>query len=312
MRQLKITKSITNRDSESFNKYLTEVGNVGGIISPKEEIELTRKIRNGDAKAADKLIKANLRFVVSVAKQYSGKAPLPDLVQEGNIGMIKAAHKFDETRGFKFISYAVWWIRQSILQSIADDGRVIRLPLNKIGNLSKINAAVSDLNQYLERQPTEEEISEYLIDSELNKGAYEDGPNKGMAKGDPEKYSVNRVRSAMSEGHRMGSLDTPMTTDSGSGTMIDLIEGESENDINKVIKNSDLQIELKRIMQGITERERDVLTLYFGLFGASQTGLDEIGKIYGLTRERVRQIKEKGVRRLKARIKNTSLKEYAR
>jgi len=312
MRQLKITKSITNRDSESFNKYLAEVSNIGDVISPEEEIELAKRVRAGDEKAAEKLIKANLRFVVSVAKQYSGKAPLSDLIQEGNIGMIKAAHKFDETRGFKFISYAVWWIRQSILQSIADDGRMIRLPLNKLGNLNKIKAAISDLNQHLERQPTEEEISEFLIKQELEKGVHTSGPSKGQPKGDVSRFTVEKIRYAQDEGQTMSSIDAPMTTDSDSGTMSDLIEGEDEHDINKVLKNSDLQVELKRIMQSLTYREKDVLILYFGLFGTAPISLEEIGIKYDLTRERVRQIKEKGVRRLKSRIRNTSLKEYAR
>jgi RNA polymerase primary sigma factor len=310
MRQLKITKSITNRDSESFSKYLAEVSKIGNVISPEEEIELARKIKNGDEKAAEKLIKANLKFVVSVAKQYSGKAPLPDLIQEGNLGMIKAAQRFDETRGFKFISYAVWWIRQSILQSIADDGRMIRLPLNKIGNLNKINASISELNQHLERQPTEEEISDYLIEQEMNKGFHTSGPNKGMSKGDPSRFTTDRIKYAMSEGHKMGALDSPMTNESDSGTMVDLIKGDSEHDINKVLKNSDLQIELKRVMQRLTYRERDVLILYFGLFGTSPISLEEIGQRYELTRERVRQIKEKGVRKLKNRLAQNTLKEY--
>jgi RNA polymerase primary sigma factor len=310
MRQLKITKSITNRDSESFNKYLTEVSQIGDVISPEEEIELARRIKNGDEKAAEKLIKANLRFVVSVAKQYSGKAPLPDLIQEGNLGMIIAAKKFDETRGFKFISYAVWWIRQSILQSIAEDGRMIRLPLNKIGNLNKINAAISELNQYLERQPTEDEISDYLIEGELSKGVHESGHNKGMAKGDPSKFTVEKIKYTMEDGHRVSALDAPMTTEADSGTMMDFIEGDSEHDINKVIQSSDLQIDLKRVMQRLATREKDVLILYFGLFGTTPISLEEIGEKYDLTRERVRQIKEKGVRKLKHRISQTALKEY--
>ena len=311
MRQLKITKSITNRDSESFNKYLTEVSQIGDVISPEEEIELARRIKNGDEKAAEKLIKANLRFVVSVAKQYSGKAPLPDLIQEGNLGMIRAAQRFDETRGFKFISYAVWWIRQAILQSIADDGRMIRLPLNKLGNLNKINAAISELNQHLERQPTEDEISDYLVEKELNKGVHESGPNKGMTKGDPSKFTIDRIKYTMEDGYRVNSLDAPMTTETDSGTMMDFLEGDSEHDINKVIQSSDLQIDLKRVMQRLATREKDVLILYFGLFGTTPISLEEIGEKYDLTRERVRQIKEKGVRKLKNRLSQTALKEYA-
>ena len=310
MRQLKITKSITNRDTESFNKYLAEISQMGDVISPEEEIELAKRIKNGDANAAEKLIKANLRFVVSVAKQYSGKSPLPDLIQEGNLGMIKAAQRFDETRGFKFISYAVWWIRQAILQSIADDERVIRLPLNKISNLNKINAAVGELTQHLERYPTEYEISDYLVNREMDKGVHTSGPNKGIAKGDPSRFTVQKVKYAISEGHKMSTLDAPITTESDSGTMIDLIEGDNEHDINRVLKSSDLQIELKRVMQCLAYREKDVLILYFGLFGTPPISLEEIGEKYELTRERVRQIKENGVKKLKYRLSQTTLKEY--
>jgi RNA polymerase primary sigma factor len=310
MKQLKITKSITNRDSESVNKYLSELSKVGDVISPEEELELAKRIKKGDADAADKLIKANLRFVVSVAKQYIGKAPLPDLIQEGNLGMIKAAQRFDEKRGFKFISYAVWWIRQSILQSIADDGRMIRLPLNKLGSLNKINASISQLNQRLERQPTEEEISEYLIEQEMNKGFHTSGPNKGMSKGDPSRFAINRIKYTMSEGHKMGALDAPMTNEFDSGTMADLIKGDNEHDINRLLKNSDLQIELKRVMQRLTHREKGVLILYFGLFGTSPISLEEIGDKYEISRERARQIKEKGVIKLKHQISKNTLKEY--
>ena len=305
MRQLKITKQITNRDSEAFNKYLTEVSHIGDIISPEEEIELAKRIQQGDVVAREKLIKANLRFVISVAKQYSGKAPVNDLIQEGNIGLIKAAERFDEKRGFKFISYAVWWIRQSILQSIADDSRLIRLPLNKIGALNKVNASIGELNQILERNPTEDEISDYLMDMELVKR-----DAKGIPNGDPGKFTIDKVRNIISEGHRASSLDAPMTTESDSGTMKDLVEGEDEHDISKFLKNSDLQVELKRIMERLTFRERDVLIQYYGLFGVEPKSLEEIGEAYDLTRERVRQIKEKAIRKFRHRIYKTPLKEY--
>ena len=310
MRQLKITKSITNRDSESFNKYLSEVGKLGDVISSEEEIKLARRIKKGDKKAENKLIEANLRFVISVAKQYSGKAPIADLIQAGNLGMIKAAQRFDETRGFKFISYAVWWIRQSILQSIAEDGRMIRLPLNKIGNLKKINRATIKLIQNLERTPSEEELSEYLIKQELEKGQYASGPNKGKNKGDISKFSIFKIKNAISEGYMTNSLDAPISSDSDSGTMLDILKGNSENEFNKFIESADIYNELKRIVETLNHREQKVLIYHFGLFDEESISLEEIGRSLGISRERVRQIKENGVKKLKSRIGRTSLKNY--
>lgn len=305
MRQLKITKQITARDTESFNKYLTEVSSIGDVISQEEEVELTRRIQKGDESARQKLITANLRFVISVAKQYAGKAPVNDLVQEGNIGLIKAAEKFDEKRGFKFISYAVWWIRQSILQSIADDSRIIRLPLNKIGTLNKVRLAISDLSQTLDREATAQEISDHLMEKELNRTN-----SNGVYNGDPNKYTLDKISNIIKEGQMTRSIDAPMTSSADSGSMSDVISAESDVDINKILKNEDLQLELKRAMEYLKPREVDILISYFGLFGNPQKSLEEIGKIHELTRERVRQIKEQGIKRFRKKIKYTTLKEY--
>lgn len=299
MRQLKISKQITNRDTQAFTKYLAEVSSIP-MLTSDEESELAKRIQLGDKAALDRLVKGNLRFVISVAKQYGNKGMnLPDLVQEGNIGLAKAAEKFDEKRGFKFISYAVWWIRQSILQALAEDGKQIRLPLNKIGALNKINQSKAELEQVLQRMPTTHEISEYLMDIEQNK------PN-----GEPEKYHEHKIKSLLEQSTNMASLDSPLTSNEDSGTMIDMIEGENHFDISKIIKNNDLQIELDRILKTLPVRERDALILYFGLFGNEQTSLEEIGMKFDLTRERVRQIKEKALRRLKQRVTKTTLKEY--
>lgn len=299
MRQLKITQQITNRDTQAFNKYLTEVGSIP-LLSPEEETELAKRIQLGDKAALDKLIKGNLRFVISVAKQYGNKGMnLPDLIQEGNIGLAKAAEKFDEKRGFKFISYAVWWIRQSILQALAEDGKQIRLPLNKIGTLNRINQAKAELEQVFERMPTDSEISEYLINIELDK-----------LNGDPSKYQEDKIKTILTQSSSITSLDSPMTNEDNSGTVGDLIEGESYCDINKIMKTKDLQIELDRILKSFPTRERDALVLYFGLFGSEQKSLEEIGMQFDLTRERVRQIKEKAIRKLKQRARRTALQEY--
>jgi RNA polymerase primary sigma factor len=300
MRQLKISKQITNRESLSFNKYLTEVSNLGDTITPEEEIELTRKIKEGDIAARNKLCEANLRFVISVAKQYTGQSPLPDLVNEGNLGLIKAAERFDESRGFKFISYAVWWIRQSIMQYLAENGRQIRLPLNKIGMVNKIKQVKSELEQIYQREPTVDEISDYLMALEDEKGA----------KGDSKKYGEDKIKELIFSSSSVSSLDAPMTNDSDSGSMIDIIEGESEYDVKKLLTNKDLQIELKRVLSTLKPREQQVLTLYFGLFDTNAMSLEEIGEVFDLTRERVRQIKEQGIRRLKIRAHRTALKEY--
>lgn len=300
MRQLKITKQITNREDLSFNKYLTEVNSIGDMITPEEEIELTKRIKQGDIDARNKLCKANLRFVISVAKQYSGHAPLPDLVNEGNIGLIKAAEKFDETKGFKFISYAVWWIRQAIMQFLAENGRLVRLPLNKIGTVNKVKQAVSDLEQILERQPSVEEISDYLTDIELEKGS----------KGEASKFSEDKLNELMASSHRPASLDAPMTTDNESGSLIDVIAGDNNYNADSAIENNDLQIELMRVINTLKQREQEILIHYYGLFGKKQMSLEEIGSMFELTRERVRQIKEQALRRMKVSSRRTRLVEY--
>lgn len=300
MRQLKITKQITNREDLSFNKYLTEVNSIGDMITAEEEIELTKRIKNGDLDARNKLCKANLRFVISVAKQYSGHAPLPDLVNEGNIGLIKAAEKFDETKGFKFISYAVWWIRQAIMQFLTENGRLVRLPLNKIGTVNKVKQAVSDLEQILERQPSVEEISDYLTDIELEKGS----------KGEASKFSEDKLNELMASSHRPASLDAPMTTDNESGSLIDVIAGDNNYNADSAIENNDLQIELMRVINTLKQREQEILIHYYGLFGKKQMSLEEIGSMFELTRERVRQIKEQALRRMKVSSRRTRLVEY--
>lgn len=310
MRQLKITKSITSRDTQSFAKYLTDVAINGDIISPEEEIELTTKIKNGDIDARNKLINANLRFVISVAKQYSGKAPISDLVQEGNAGLIKAAERFDETRGFKFISYAVWWIRQSIMQSISDEGRKIRMPQNKISVLNKINQANTELLQKLERPATSYEISEYLLDQAAKKGELPIYNKHGDVIGELSKYAPEKIEEIIFQSQSVTSLDAPMNTDSDSGTLIEVLPGEDDFNISTALQNKDLQIELKRIMNRLKHREREVLILYYGLFGNQQESLEEIGYKYDLTRERVRQIKETATKKLRNRVRSTPLKEY--
>lgn len=299
MRQLKISKQITNRDTQSFTKYLTEVSNLP-MLTPEEELELSKKIQKGDKVALERLINGNLRFVISVAKQYNNRGmSLPDLVQEGNIGLAKAAERFDETRGFKFISYAVWWIRQSILQALADDGKQIRLPLNKVSVLNKIKQAKTELEQILERTPTNYEISNHLMDIEYDK------PN-----GEPLKYEEDKIKLLLEQSSSISSLDAPMTDDDDSGSIMDMMEGDSEYDIKNVMKIKDLQIELERVLSKFPIREREAVIMYFGLFGHEQKSLEEIGMKFDLTRERVRQIKEKALRRLRQRTRNTSLKSF--
>ncbi|MEK6828816.1 MAG: RNA polymerase sigma factor RpoD/SigA [Nanoarchaeota archaeon] len=299
MRQLKISKQITNRESQSLNKYLTEVSSIADTISSEEEIELTRKIKEGDVNARNKLITANLRFVISVAKQYGGKSPLPDLINEGNIGLIKAAERFDETRGFKFISYAVWWIRQSIMQYLADHGRQIRLPLNKIGMVNKIKQAKSELEQILQRTPTISEISEHLSLKET------DNPD-----GEVAKYDETKIKELLFNSGHISSLDAPLTDESDSGTLLETLNGDDEYNVKSILNNKDLQTELSRAMQTLKQREQEVLVLYFGLFGQTALSLEEIGERFDLTRERVRQIKEQAIRRIKSRAHRTRLKEY--
>ena len=274
MRQLKITKQVTNRETASLDKYLQEIGKVD-LITAEEEVELAQRIKAGDRVALEKLTKANLRFVVSVAKQYQNQGlSLPDLINEGNLGLIKAAQRFDETRGFKFISYAVWWIRQSILQALAEQSRIVRLPLNKIGSINKINKAYALLEQEHERAPSAEEISEVL----------------DMSEGD--------VKESMKNSGRHVSMDAPLVEGEDSNLYDVLNIGESPSpDMQLMIES--LRVEIERALQTLTPREADLIRLYFGLNGEHPMTLEEIGETFDLTRERVRQIKEKAIRRLK-------------
>ena len=287
MRQLKITKQVTNRETASLDKYLLEISRVD-LISAEEEVELSRRIKMGDQKALDRLTRANLRFVVSVAKQYQNQGlTLPDLINEGNVGLIKAAQRFDETRGFKFISYAVWWIRQSILQALAEQARIVRLPLNKIGSIGKINRAYSELEQKLERPPSAEELA-----IELD-------------------VSVSEVKQALSSSGKHLSMDAPLKEgDESSSNMYDLLENDSLPSPEKKLLKESLQKEINRSLKTLTQREADVLRFFFGLDGCPAISLDEIGDRFGLTRERVRQIKEKAVRRLKQTSRSKRLKAY--
>ena len=284
MRQLKITKSITNRESESLEKYLQEISKEE-MISVEEEVELAQRIRKGDRKALERLTRANLRFVVSVAKQYQNQGlSLSDLINEGNVGLIKAAEKFDETRGSKFISYAVWWIRQSILQAIAEQSRIVRLPLNQVGSVNKINRMLSKFEQENERRPSVEEISQ-----EINL---------------PEE----KVDEAMSANTRHVSVDAPFA-DGDEGSLLDVLVNDSSPMADRQLVIESLQAEIKQALKMLNERERNVVEAFFGINGPELT-LEEIGEKYGLTRERVRQIKEKAIRRLREGTKNKMLKAY--
>jgi RNA polymerase primary sigma factor len=286
MRQLKITKQITNRETASLDMYLQDIGKVE-LITADEEVVLAQKIKKGDQRALDKLVKANLRFVVSVSKQYQNQGmSLPDLINEGNLGLIKAAQRFDETRGFKFISYAVWWIRQSILQSLAEQSRIVRLPLNKIGAINKINKSLSKLEQDLEREPSYDEVAELL----------------DMVPQD--------IQDTMRNNHRHLSMDAPLNITEDAGCMYDLMENEEALRPDKVLISESLQQEILRALSTLTEREADVIKLFFGLNGTHAHSLEEIGEKFGLTRERVRQIKEKAVRRLKNGSRSRLLKGY--
>ncbi|MBW7869718.1 MAG: sigma-70 family RNA polymerase sigma factor [Flavobacteriia bacterium] len=285
MRQLKITKQVTNRETASLDKYLQEIGKVD-LITADEEVELAQKIKAGDRRALEKLTKANLRFVVSVAKQYQNQGlSLPDLINEGNLGLIKAAQRFDETRGFKFISYAVWWIRQSILQALAEQSRIVRLPLNKIGSINKINKAYATLEQEHERAPSAEEISELLDMSETD------------------------VKESMKNSGRHVSMDAPLVEGEDSNLYDVLNTGESPSPDGELMVES-LRVEIERALQTLTPREADLIRLYFGLNGAHPMTLEEIGETFDLTRERVRQIKEKAIRRLKHTSRSKILKTY--
>jgi len=284
MRQLKITKSITNRESESLEKYLQEIGKEV-MISVEEEVDLAQRIKKGDRKALEQLTRANLRFVVSVAKQYQNQGlSLSDLINEGNVGLIKAAEKFDETRGFKFISYAVWWIRQSILQAIAEQSRIVRLPLNQVGSVNKINRVLSKFEQENERRPSIEEISE-----ETNL---------------PE----DKVDEAMAANTRHISVDAPFV-EGDEGSLLDVLVNDSSPMADRQLVVESLQAEIRQALRILNERERNVITAFFGIDGPELT-LEEIGEKYGLTRERVRQIKEKAIRRLREGTKNKMLKAY--
>lgn len=285
MRQLKITKSITNRESASLDKYLQEIGRES-LITAEEEVELAKKIKKGDQKALERLTKANLRFVVSVSKQYQNQGlSLPDLINEGNLGLIKAAQRFDETRGFKFISYAVWWIRQSILQALAEQSRIVRLPLNQVGSLNKINKAFSKLEQEFEREPTAEELAGIL-----------DLPEDKIA--DTMKVSGRHV-----------SMDAPLLQGEES-SLYDVLPNNDSPRADTDLINESLQKEIERSLATLTERERDVIKLFFGIGMNHGLTLEEIGAKFDLTRERVRQIKEKAIRRLRHTSRSKLLKAY--
>ena len=285
MRQLKITKQVTNRETASLDKYLQEIGKVD-LITAEEEVELAQKIRAGDENALDKLTKANLRFVVSVAKQYQNQGlTLPDLINEGNLGLIKAARRFDVTRGFKFISYAVWWIRQSILQALAEQSRIVRLPLNKIGSINKINKMYAFLEQANERVPSAEEIAKELD------------------------MTVSDVKESMKNSGRHVSMDAPLVEGEDSNLYDVLRSGESPNPDRNLLHES-LRTEIERALETLTPREADVVRLYFGLGEKHAMTLEEIGETFDLTRERVRQIKEKAIRRLKHTSRSRILKTY--
>lgn len=284
MRQLKISKSITNRESASLDKYLQEIGHEE-LLSVDEEVELAQKIKKGDRRALERLTRANLRFVVSVAKQYQNQGlSLPDLINEGNVGLIKAAEKFDETRGFKFISYAVWWIRQSILQAIAEQSRIVRLPLNQVGSVNKINRELNKFEQEHERRPSVDEIADRI-----------DLPE-------------DKIEEAMKVNNRHVSMDAPFV-DGEDNSLLDVL---ADNDIpmaDKALVQESLRKEIDRAIELLNDREQKVVRAFFGI-GSPEMTLEEIGEKYNLTRERVRQIKEKAIRRLRHNTKNKLLKTY--
>ena len=284
MRQLKITKSITNRESASLDKYLQEIGKED-LITVEEEVELAQRIKKGDQDALEKLTKANLRFVVSVAKQYQNQGlSLPDLINEGNLGLIKAAEKFDETRGFKFISYAVWWIRQSILQALAEQSRIVRLPLNQVGSLNKINKAFARFEQENERTPSPEELANVL-----------DLPKE-------------KVSDTLRVSGRHVSVDAPFS-DGEDNNLLDVLVNTDSPNADRGLINESLSTEVERALATLTDRERDIIRYFFGI-GCPEMTLEEIGEKFGLTRERVRQIKEKAIRRLRHSSRNKFLKSY--
>jgi len=285
MRQLKIAKQVTNRETLSLDKYLHEIGKVD-LVSAEEEVELAKRIKKGDKKALEALIKANLRFVVSVAKQYQNQGlSLPDLINEGNLGLIKAAQRYDETRGFKFISYGVWWIRQSILQALAEQARIVRLPLNKIGSITRINKTFNRLEQEFQREPTSEEVAFMLSTSP-------------EAVEDALKVSTHHV-----------SMDAPIHDEEGN-SLYEVILNEDSLSPEKGLMNVSLCKEIERTLSTLGEREADVIRYYFGLSGKSQHTLEEIGDEFGLTRERVRQIKEKTIKKMRNNYRNRLLRAY--
>jgi len=287
MRQLKITKQVTNRETASLDKYLQEIGRVD-LISAEEEVALAQKIKQGDQAALERLTKANLRFVVSVAKQYQNQGlTLPDLINEGNLGLIKAAQRFDETRGFKFISYAVWWIRQSILQALAEQSRIVRLPLNKIGSINKINKAFARLEQEYERAPSMAELAEVL------------------------EMSLEEVKQSLANSGRHLSMDAPLSNDeSSSNSLYDVMSNDDVPGPESRLMVDSLRGEIERSLHTLTTREADVVRLYFGIGGSHSMTLEEIGERFDLTRERVRQIKEKALRRLKHTSRSKVLRTY--
>ncbi|MBK8956155.1 MAG: sigma-70 family RNA polymerase sigma factor [Saprospiraceae bacterium] len=286
MRQLKITKSITNRESQSLEKYLQEIGKVD-LLTPEEEVDLAKKIKQGDQLSLERLTKANLRFVVSVAKQYQNQGlSLSDLINEGNLGLIKAAQRFDETRGFKFISYAVWWIRQSILQALAEQSRIVRLPLNKVGSLNKINRAFSELEQEFEREPSAEELATML------------------------EIPTEEVETTMGVAARHVSMDAPFV-EGEDNSLLDVLENDSTpaTDAKLEFKDS-LRQEIERALGTLTDRQADVIKLYFGIGVEHPESLEDIGDKFGLTRERVRQIKDKAINKLRSASRSKLLKQY--
>ena len=285
MRQLKITHSITNRDIKSLDKYLQDICSEE-LLTPEEEVQLAQRIKNGDQEALDRLTKANLRFVVSVAKQYQNQGlSLPDLINEGNVGLIKAAKRFDETRGFKFISYAVWWIRQSILQAIAENSRIVRLPSNQLGALNKLKKEISRLEQELERPPSEEELADML-----------DIPEE-------------KIKSILGISGRHISIDAPLVADEDVN-FVDVLPNEDTPPTDSALMQESLSQEIERSLATLTEYEREVIKMYFGIGLPHPLSLDEIAMKFNLTRERVRQIKEKGIKRLKSSSKSKHLKAY--
>ncbi|HVN57410.1 MAG TPA: sigma-70 family RNA polymerase sigma factor [Bacteroidales bacterium] len=285
MRQLKITKQVTNRDTPSLDKYLQEIGKVE-LITPEDEVVLARRIKSGDREALAKLVKANLRFVVSVAKQYQNQGmSLPDLINEGNLGLMKAAQRFDETRGFKFISYAVWWIRQAILQALAEQARIVRLPVNKIGSINRINRAFSRLEQEYEREPSSQEIADML------------------------EMAPDEVKEALKTNGRTVSMDAPISSEEDN-TMYDVLQSNDAPSPDKNLINESLAYEIERALSTLSPREAKVLKLYFGITMKHPFTLEEIGEELGLTRERVRQIKEKAIKRIQYTTRCRILKSY--